>query len=173
MASPTQWTCVWARSGRWGRSGKPGVLQSMGSQSQTWLSELNWGKKQFVFIILSCIQSTLLIVFYIYIYIYMYTQYMHINKYIHIYFIYVFIFGCPGSSLLHVASGSFAVRGGRRAGLEMHGFSCCGVRALGTWSSVVAAPGLSSTGSAWLLHGMRALPWPGIKFVSPALAGSS
>ena len=31
MASPTQWTWVWANSGRWWRTGKPGVLQSMGS----------------------------------------------------------------------------------------------------------------------------------------------
>ena len=29
MASPTQWTWVWASSGRWRRTGKPGVLQSM------------------------------------------------------------------------------------------------------------------------------------------------
>ena len=28
----TLWTWVWARSGRWWRTGKPGVLQSMGSQ---------------------------------------------------------------------------------------------------------------------------------------------
>ena len=32
MASLTQWTWVWASSGRWWRTGKPGVLQSMGSQ---------------------------------------------------------------------------------------------------------------------------------------------
>ena len=32
MASPTQWTRVWANSGRWWRTGKPGVLQSMGLQ---------------------------------------------------------------------------------------------------------------------------------------------
>jgi len=30
MASPTQWTWVSASSGRWWRTGKPGVLQSMG-----------------------------------------------------------------------------------------------------------------------------------------------
>ena len=40
-ASPTQWTWVWANSGRWSRTGKPGVLQSMGSQSQTWL-RMRW-----------------------------------------------------------------------------------------------------------------------------------
>ena len=40
MASPTQWTWVWVNSGSWGWTGKPGVLQSMGSQSWTQLS--NW-----------------------------------------------------------------------------------------------------------------------------------
>ena len=32
MASLTQWTWVWANSGRWWRTGEPGVLQSVGSQ---------------------------------------------------------------------------------------------------------------------------------------------
>ena len=32
MASPTRWTWVWASSGSWWGTGKPGVLQSMGSQ---------------------------------------------------------------------------------------------------------------------------------------------
>ena len=32
MASPTQWTWVWANSRRWWRRGKLGMLQSMGSQ---------------------------------------------------------------------------------------------------------------------------------------------
>ena len=32
MASPTQWTWVWATSRRWWRTGKPGVLQPMRSQ---------------------------------------------------------------------------------------------------------------------------------------------
>ena len=39
MASLTQWTWVWARSGSWWWTGKPGVLQSMGSQSWTRLSD--------------------------------------------------------------------------------------------------------------------------------------
>ena len=38
MASPTQRTWVWVHSGSWWWTGRPGVLQSMGSQSQTWLS---------------------------------------------------------------------------------------------------------------------------------------
>ena len=40
MASLTQWTWVWRNSGSWWWTGKPGVLQSIGSQSQTQLS--NW-----------------------------------------------------------------------------------------------------------------------------------
>ena len=32
MASSTQWIWVWANSGRWWRTGKPGVLQSIESQ---------------------------------------------------------------------------------------------------------------------------------------------
>ena len=35
MTSLTQWTWIWANSRSWWRTGKPGVLQSMGSQSQT------------------------------------------------------------------------------------------------------------------------------------------
>ena len=32
MASPTQWTWVWVNFGSWWWTGKPGVLQSLGSQ---------------------------------------------------------------------------------------------------------------------------------------------
>ena len=38
MASSTQWICVWTSSRRWWRTRKPGVLQSAGLQSRTWLS---------------------------------------------------------------------------------------------------------------------------------------
>ena len=40
MASSAGWTWVWARSRNWWWTGKPGMLQSMGSQNRTWLS--NW-----------------------------------------------------------------------------------------------------------------------------------
>ena len=40
IASLTQWIWVWASSRSWWWSGKPGMLQSMGSQSLTWLSNL-------------------------------------------------------------------------------------------------------------------------------------
>ena len=44
MASPTPWTWVWASSRSWWWIGKPGVLQSMGSQrvGHDWATELNW-----------------------------------------------------------------------------------------------------------------------------------
>ena len=44
MASPTQWTWVWVNSGSWWWTGRPGVLQSMGSQRvrHYWATELNW-----------------------------------------------------------------------------------------------------------------------------------
>ena len=45
MAPPTQWTWVWVNSGRWWRTEKPGVLQSMGSQSWTRLND--WTTKTF------------------------------------------------------------------------------------------------------------------------------
>ena len=40
-ASLTKWTWIWASSGRWRRTGKPGVVQSMGSQraGHDWVTE--------------------------------------------------------------------------------------------------------------------------------------
>ena len=45
MASLTRWTWVWASSRSWWWTGKPGMLQSMGSQRvrHDWATELNWG----------------------------------------------------------------------------------------------------------------------------------
>ena len=44
MASPTGWTWVWVSSGSWWWTGKPGMLQSIGSQrlGQSYWTELNW-----------------------------------------------------------------------------------------------------------------------------------
>ena len=44
MASPTQWTWVWVNSRSWWWTGRPGVLQSMGSQGvgHNWVTEPNW-----------------------------------------------------------------------------------------------------------------------------------
>ena len=48
MASLTQWTWIWVNSGSWWWTGRPGVLQSMGSQrvGQDWATELNWCIRQ-------------------------------------------------------------------------------------------------------------------------------
>ena len=46
MVSPTQWTWVWASSGSWWWTGKPGVLQSMGSQGDMKTEWLNWTNLQ-------------------------------------------------------------------------------------------------------------------------------
>ena len=42
MVPPTQWTWVWASSGGWWKTGKPGMLQSMGSQRD----RHDWATKQ-------------------------------------------------------------------------------------------------------------------------------
>ena len=44
MASLTWWTWIWASSGSWWWTGKPGMLQPMGSQrvGHYWATELNW-----------------------------------------------------------------------------------------------------------------------------------
>ena len=44
MASLTRWTWVWVNSRSWWWTGKPGVLQFMGSQrvGHDWATELNW-----------------------------------------------------------------------------------------------------------------------------------
>ena len=44
MASPTRWTWVWVNSGSWWWTGRPGVLQFMGSQrvGHDWATKLNW-----------------------------------------------------------------------------------------------------------------------------------
>ena len=44
MASPNQWTWVWVNSRSWWWTGRPGMLQSIGSQRvrHDWETELNW-----------------------------------------------------------------------------------------------------------------------------------
>ena len=105
-----------------------------------------------------------------------------------LYYFYLFIFGCVGSSLLR--AGFLQLR---RAGATLRcgvwashcgGFSCCRAQSLGVRASVVVACGLSSCGSralecrlsscgaqAQLLRRMWDLPGPGLKPMSPALAG--
>ena len=44
MASPTQWTWVWVNSRSWRWTGRPGMLQALGSQRvrHNWVTELSW-----------------------------------------------------------------------------------------------------------------------------------
>ena len=48
MASQTRWTWVWVSSRSWRWTGKPGVLQCMGSQTveHDWATELNWTEQE-------------------------------------------------------------------------------------------------------------------------------
>ena len=47
MALLIPWTLVWVSLGRWWRTGKPGVLQSVGSQRvrHNWVKNHSWDKK--------------------------------------------------------------------------------------------------------------------------------
>ena len=49
MGSLTQWTRVWVNSGSWWWTGRPDMLQSMGSQrvGHNWATELNWTEQVF------------------------------------------------------------------------------------------------------------------------------
>ena len=44
-----QWIWVWVNSGSWWWTGRPGILQSMGSQrvGHNWVTELNWRVTEF------------------------------------------------------------------------------------------------------------------------------
>ena len=49
MESLTRWMWVWVNSGSWWWTGRPGVLQFMGSQrvGHDWATELNWTELKF------------------------------------------------------------------------------------------------------------------------------
>ena len=51
MASRTWWTWVWVNSGRWWWTGRPGMLQFMGSQriGHDWATELNLCKQNYLY----------------------------------------------------------------------------------------------------------------------------
>ena len=59
MASLTRWTWVWVNSGSWWWTGRPGVLQFMGSQRvrHDWANELNWTDHILSLTFLSCIAA--------------------------------------------------------------------------------------------------------------------
>ena len=52
MASPTRWTWVWGSPRSWWWTGRPGMLQSMGSQRvrHDWSTELNWIELMRIFV---------------------------------------------------------------------------------------------------------------------------
>ena len=57
MASLTWWTWIWVGSGSWWWTGKPGVLQSMGSQrvGHNWVTELNLQVSKWVKVVQLCL----------------------------------------------------------------------------------------------------------------------
>ena len=64
MMSSTQWTWVWPNSGRQWRIGKPGVLQSMGSQrvGQYWATKQQqhcsfFSQNRFFFLLVPCLSA--------------------------------------------------------------------------------------------------------------------
>ena len=72
MASPTWWTWVWASSGSWWWTGRPGVLQPMGSQNRTLSDWTELNKTELIYNIVSILgiqQSESVIYIYVYKYI--------------------------------------------------------------------------------------------------------
>ena len=52
--SPTWWTWVWVNSRSWWWTGRPGMLQFMGSKKvgHDWVTELNWTRLVLIFLLL-------------------------------------------------------------------------------------------------------------------------
>ena len=88
---------------------------------------------------------------------------MEQELYFLILFIYLFTYGCVVSLLLCVGFSLWWLLLLQSTGSRHAGFSSCGSRAL--------EHRFSSCARALLLHGMWDLPRPGLKPVSPALAG--
>ena len=63
MASLTWWTWVWVNSRSWWWTGRPGMLQFIGSQrvGHYWATELNWSLKIGLISARNCVSSTLMI----------------------------------------------------------------------------------------------------------------
>ena len=95
IASLSQWTWVWAKSRRWWRTRKPGELQFMRSQNQTWLSDFTTTTKEtnkysshtlcymYVYVQFSSIQSLSRVQLFAYLclFIYMSTYTCHITEF--------------------------------------------------------------------------------------------
>ena len=58
-ASSTGWTWVWVSSGGWWWTGRPGMLQSMGSQrvGHDWATELNWTSRKHTLLLPWCMRT--------------------------------------------------------------------------------------------------------------------
>ena len=107
LASPTQWTWVLVYSRSWWWTGKPGVLQLMGSQrvGHDWATELNWTD--------TFVKTHWTVIF--------------------ISFLEIYVFDYSGSLLLHWAflvamSGGYSLTVGNRlaiAGSNMYFISVC------------------------------------------------
>ena len=65
MASLTQQTWVWVNSRNWWWTGRPGMLQYMGSQTvgHDWVTELNWTELQGCYLLLLLISFLMLRIF--------------------------------------------------------------------------------------------------------------
>ena len=57
MASPTRWTWVWACSGSWWWTGKPGVLQSRGRKNSDTAELLNWAELLYNAVVVSAVHQ--------------------------------------------------------------------------------------------------------------------
>ena len=66
MVSQTWWTWVWAGSRSWWWTGKPGMLQSMGSQrvGHNWVTELTWLKLKSFICTRVCLKNQSIILIY-------------------------------------------------------------------------------------------------------------
>ena len=64
MASLTQWTCIWAGSGSWWWTGRPAMLQSMGSQRirHDWVTELT-DRYTYIFMQINIVRKSIMTLF--------------------------------------------------------------------------------------------------------------
>ena len=164
MASPTRWTWVWANSRRRWRTGKPGVLPSMGLQriGHNWATEQQqrektnlqvhdtWGMSWFFLhrkwpeemrsvVKYKTLEPSLAAA---------YPLSFFRKVLLFIYFWLCWVFAAPAFSLV-VASGAALQL--RCPGSHCGGFSCCGAQALGCvgfrgWGSQVLEHNLNSCG---------------------------
>ena len=114
-----------------------------------------------------------------YLLLFLFGTHLHSGKVHHllasVFIFYLFVFGCAGSSLLWEFFFIVMASGGYPAFVVCRlltvRFSCCKARAVGASASAVVAPRIYSTGSTVVTHGPWDLPGPGLKLMSPALAG--